>query len=111
MTDRRQSFEAGIRKALVDSVTLPILLFWVGLSLVPLGALFPGELGSIRYWVNVVFLLTSFWGAIGAYLVARLLMAGDPQSGLLRPGRVRLAIYATLWSVGFLSFYFYKIYN
>jgi hypothetical protein len=106
MTDRLQDFETDVRRLLIDLIGIPVLVFWGGLSLVPFGMLFTGDIATLRYWINVFFLLSGFWGALAAYFGARLLMWTEARTAAELPKRVIIMSFAGIWSVLYLAFFF-----
>jgi hypothetical protein len=106
MPDRFKDFEADIRGLLVDLIGIPLLIFWGGLSLLPFGMLFTGDAAALRYWINVFFLLSGFWGTLTAYFGARLLMWTEARAAAELPKRVIIMSFAGIWSVLYLAFFF-----
>jgi hypothetical protein len=106
MSDRLQNFENDVRKLLIDLIGIPVILFWGGLSLMPLGMLFSGDVTTLRYWINVFFLGTGLWGVLAVYLFARLLMWSEVRGTFDQPSRVVAVAFAGVWCVLYLAFYF-----
>jgi hypothetical protein len=106
MSDRLQSFENDVRKLMVDLIGIPVILFWGGLSLMPLGMLFSGDVATLRYWINVFFLGSGLWGVLVLYFGARLLMWSEASATIEQPARIVIASFAGVWCVLYLAFFF-----
>ena len=106
MPERLENFESDTRRLLSDLIGLPVILFWSGLSLMPLGLLFSGDFSTLRYWINLLFLGSGLWGIIALYFGARLLMWSDARETIGRPTRIVVASFAGAWCVLYLAFFF-----
>jgi hypothetical protein len=106
MSDRLQNFESDVRKLMVDLIGIPVILFWGGLSLMPLGMVFSGDVATLRYWINVFFLGSGLWGVLALYFGARLLMWSEARATVEQPARIVIASFAGVWCVLYLAFFF-----
>ncbi len=106
MPDRIQNLETDVKRLSIDLIGIPVLVFWGGLSLVPFGMLFTGDLATLRYWINIFFLVSGLWGALTAYFGSRLLMWTESRAAARLPKRVIIMSYASIWSVLYLAFFF-----
>ena len=106
MSGRLQNFESDFRKLLIDLIGIPVILFWGGLSLMPLGLLFSGDVSTLRYWINLFFLGSGLWGILLIYLGARLLMWSEAREKIDRPKRITVVSFAGIWCVLYLAFFF-----
>ncbi len=91
---------------MVDLIGIPVIIFWGGLSLVPLGHLFTGDVSTLRYWINVFFLGTGLWGALVMYCGAKALMWSEARAASGMPSRVAIVAFAGVWCVLYFAFYF-----
>jgi hypothetical protein len=106
LPDRIQDFESGARKLIIDFVGIPVLFFWCGLSLGPFGIISSGEVATLRYWISAFFLLSGFWGILVTYFGIRWLMRGEARAAFGPPRRVVIMLYAGVWCVLYLIFFF-----
>jgi hypothetical protein len=106
MSDQLQNFENDVRKLIIDLIGIPVVLFWGGLSLMPLGMVFSGDVSTLRYWINVFFLASGLWGILAAYFGARLLMWSEARVNSGQPSRVVVVAFAGVWCVLYLAFFF-----
>jgi hypothetical protein len=106
MSERLQNFESDVRKLMIDLIGIPVILFWGGLSLMPLGLLLSGDVTTLRYWINVFFLGSGLWGLLIVYFGSRLLMWSGARATLGQPSRIVIASFAGVWCVLYLAFFF-----
>jgi hypothetical protein len=95
-----------LRKTIADFIAIPVLLLWSLLSFGPLAGLVTGG-GPFRIAINVLFLATSLWGVLSAFVFMRwLTRSRSTRDDLFALNRIWLAPYAGVWSVLYLVFVF-----
>lgn len=103
MTDRNERLRSQVIEIGRWAVCLPALAFWPFLSAMPAFSL----VGEDRLYVivpNLLFLLSGFWGAVGAYVVYRVVTGRMMSAGYVLTQRslgIWLGAHATLWTVAY----------